>query len=188
MTEQEMREQVIAYGKRLVESGLVQGTWGNISVRLDLDHMLVTPSGLDYQGLVPEDIVKVNIRTLKYESTRKPTTEKKLHQAILLARPECGAVIHTHSVNCSIYAAAGAEIPITGIELIKRFGGNVRCAAHALPGMSKLNQVALKALEGRNACLLQNHGVICCGSSLADTYELCELLEQAASIIAEDEA
>jgi len=183
MMEQQMREAVIAYGRKLVESGLVQGTWGNISVRLDADHMLVTPSGLDYQSLQPEDIVKVNLRTLEYKSARKPTTEKKLHQAILLARPECGAVIHTHSANCSVYAAAGATIPIKDAAMRKRFGGDVRCAAHALPGTSKLSRATLKALEERSACLLQNHGVICCGSSLADAYELCEMLEREAELM-----
>jgi len=182
MMEQRMRETITAYGRKLVESGLVQGTWGNICVRLDADHMLVTPSGLDYLSLQPEDIVKVNLRTLEYESARKPTTEKKLHQAILLARPEFGAVIHTHSANCSVYAAVGATIPIKDAAMRKRFGGDVRCAVHALPGTSKLSRVTLKALEGRCACLLQNHGVICCGSSLADAYELCELLEQEADL------
>ncbi|MDD3946548.1 MAG: class II aldolase/adducin family protein [Clostridia bacterium] len=81
MTEKEIRQAVKDAGVRLIESGLVQGTWGNISIRLDEKHMVVTPSGLDYIRLTPEDMVVVDIDTLEYDSPIKPTSEKKIHMS-----------------------------------------------------------------------------------------------------------
>lgn len=186
MTEHELREAIIACGRKLVETGLVQGTWGNIAVRLDEQHMLVTPSGLDYLVLTAEDIVKVDIQTLTYTSGRKPTSEKRLHQAVLRARPDVGAVIHTHSPDCSVLAAAGAALPAMTAEMRSLVGDGARTAAHALPSTGKLSRVALAALEGRNACLLANHGVLCCGRDLGEAYRVCEVMEEAAGrLIAE---
>ena len=106
MNEMEVREKLVDYGKRLVATGLVQGTWGNLSMRLDEGHMLVTPSGLDYNRLTPMDMVKVDITTLEYEGNQKPTSEKGLHAEFFRRRPEGGAVIHTHSKFASVFAAA----------------------------------------------------------------------------------
>lgn len=186
MIEHELREAIVACGRMLVETGLVQGTWGNIAVRLDERHMLVTPSGLDYLALTADDIVKVELSTLAYISKRKPTSEKRLHQAVLRARPDVGAVIHTHSPDCSVLAAAGATLPAVTAEMRSLVGGDARTAAHALPSTGKLSRVALAALEGRNACLLANHGVLCCGRDLNAAYRVCVVMEEAAGrLIAE---
>ncbi len=110
--EEGLREMLVEYGKMLVASGLVQGTWGNLSVRLDGEHMLVTPSGLDYMRLAPADMVKVKIKTLEYEGDLKPTSEKGLHAAIYRNRPDVRAIIHTHSKYCSVFAAAHKDLPV----------------------------------------------------------------------------
>lgn len=180
MTEQELREAIVACGRRLAATGLVQGTWGNIAVRLDQRNMLVTPSGLDYLALTAEDIVKVDLDTLAYASRRKPTSERKLHQAVLTARPNVGAVIHTHSPDCSVLAAAGASLPAVTDEMRALVGDGAMTAPHALPSTARLSRVALAALEGRNACLLANHGVLCCGRDLDEAYRICEVMEGAA--------
>lgn len=186
MIERELREAIVACGRKLVATGLVQGTWGNIAVRLDERNMLVTPSGLDYLSLTVDDIVKVDIETLAYASRRKPTSEKKLHQAVLRARPDVGAVVHTHSPDCSVIAAAGTTLPAMTEEMRSLVGDGARTAAHALPSTGKLSKVALAALEGRNACLLANHGVLCCGRDLDEAYRVCEVMEEAAGrLIAE---
>ena len=109
--EARLRQMLVDYGNRLVACGLVQGTWGNISVRLDDRYMLATPSGLDYSRLTPEDMVKVDIETLKYEGDLKPTSEKGLHAAVYQRRPEIGAVIHTHAKYCCVFAAANQDMP-----------------------------------------------------------------------------
>ena len=182
MSEQQLREAIVEYGRRLVETGLVQGTWGNLSARLDSQSMLVTPSGLDYLCLAPDDIVRVDLATLTYESAngRRPTSEKRFHRAIYRARPEANAIIHTHAEYCGVFAAAHRPLPAITPEQLRLFGGDIRCAAHALPSTARLTRLALAALDGRSACLLANHGALCVGNGLAAAFAVCEAAEEAA--------
>lgn len=178
--ERELRGQVVAFGLQLTETGLVQGTWGNIAVRLDETHMLVTPSGLDYRRLKTEDVVKVELATLDYGAQRKPTSEKKLHRDLFCERADVGACIHTHARCCGVFAAARRPIDGLSEEAKRKLGESVLCAPHALPSTGKLSRAALRALGKRNACLLANHGVVCCGKDLTEAYEVCEAAERAA--------
>ncbi|NLI52810.1 MAG: class II aldolase/adducin family protein [Clostridiales bacterium] len=171
--EQTLREQIVACGRRLVEEGLVQGTWGNLAVRLDDAYMLCTPSGLDYRYLTPDDVVKVELATLSYGAQRKPTSEKRLHRDLFTARNDVGAAIHTHAKLCGVFAAARKSIS----------GGTdaaLRCAGHALPSTGKLSRVAIQALGERSGCLLMNHGVLCCGADLESACQTCRAAEEAA--------
>ena len=92
MTEAEIRQAVKDAGVKLLESNLVQGTWGNISIRIDDKKMVVTPSGMDYIRMRPEDTVVVDIETLEYTSDVKPTSEKKIHAAIYRDKDTCGYI------------------------------------------------------------------------------------------------
>lgn len=177
----ELRQQIVDYGRRLVQEGLVQGTWGNIAARCDETYMLVTPSGIDYDILKPEDIVKVNMYTLEYEGCLKPTSEKRLHAAILKSRKEIGAVIHTHSSWCSVVASSRAKfLPVKSEDMMQHVLGAPKVTEHALPTTKKQAQAAMEAMMDRNACLLGNHGVICCGENLSKAFETCRVMEMAA--------
>ncbi|MEA4869398.1 MAG: class II aldolase/adducin family protein [Christensenella sp.] len=178
--EQSLREEIVRYGNRLVEEGLLQGTWGNLAVRLDETHMLCTPSGVAYHLLAPDDIVKVELSSLAYGDQRKPTSEKRLHRDIFAARADVGAVIHTHAKLCGVFAAARKTICCITGDMQAKIGSEMRCAGHALPSTKKLSSVALGALETRNGCLLMNHGVICCGADLNGAYLACKAAEEAA--------
>ncbi|MDP3446924.1 MAG: class II aldolase/adducin family protein [Eubacteriales bacterium] len=178
--ERDLRAQIVAYGRQLQEEGLLQGTWGNLAVRLDETYMLCTPSGLDYRLLTPDDIVKVTLFTLDYGAQRKPTSEKRLHRDIFTARADVGAVIHTHAKICGVFAAARKSICCIEGEMKRLIGEEMRCAGHALPSTRKLSKVALGALGNRNGCLLMNHGVICCGTDLERAYLACKAAEAAA--------
>jgi Ribulose-5-phosphate 4-epimerase and related epimerases and aldolases len=178
--EREGRELLVEYGKKLLETGLVQGTWGNLSVRLDDQYMLATPSGLDYERLTPEDMVKVEIKTLKFEGDKKPTSEKALHAGIYASRPEIGAVIHTHSKYCCIFAASRMPIQVEDPELIGRLGEVLNIAEYGLPGTSKLTKNTIKALGSTPGCVMANHGMICCGTDMEDTFGICNDMERAA--------
>lgn len=112
MIEKTAGEILAKFGKKLVETDLVQGTWGNLSLRLDEKYMMVTPSGLDYTRLTPSDMVKVDINSLEYAGDLKPTSEKGIHGGIYGSRPDVGAVIHTHSKYCAVFAAARKAVPI----------------------------------------------------------------------------
>ena len=178
--EQKLREDIIRYGNRLVEEGLLQGTWGNLAVRLDETHMLCTPSGMAYHLLTPDEIVKVELSTLDYGSQRKPTSEKRLHRDLFAAKPEIGAVIHTHAKLCGVFAAARKPICCISGEMKALIGEEMQCAGHALPSTKKLSKVALRAMGKRNGCLLMNHGVLCCGADLEKAYLACKAAEEAA--------
>ena len=178
--EREIRAEIVACGKKLLDEGLLQGTWGNIAVRLDESYMLCTPSGLDYRLLTSDDIVKVELRTLDYGDQRKPTSEKRLHRDIYAARADVGASIHTHAKLCGVFAAARKSICCIEGEMKQLVGTEMRCAGHALPSTKKLSKVALGALGDRNGCLLMNHGVICCGTDLEHAYLACKAAEEAA--------
>lgn len=178
--EREIRQQIVLFGKRLQEEGLLQGTWGNLAVRLNETHMLCTPSGLDYRSLTPEDIVKVELDSLGYGAQRKPTSEKRLHRDIFANRADVGAVIHTHAKLCGVFAAARKSICCIEGEMQRVVGNEMRCAGHALPSTKKLSRVAIQALGSNNGCLLMNHGVICCGADLEVAYRACKAAEEAA--------
>lgn len=178
--EQTLREQIVAYGMRLTNEGVLQGTWGNLAVRLDETYMLTTPSGLDYRRLTPDDIVKVELATLGYGNQRKPTSEKRMHRDLFAARADVGACIHTHAKLCGVFAAARRSVCCISGEMKALVGEEMRCAGHALPSTKKLSKVALRALGNRNGCLLMNHGAICCGADLERAYLTCKAAEQAA--------
>lgn len=176
--EDELREKLCEYGKKLVATGLVQGTWGNLSIRLDDTYMLVTPSGLDYTRLTAADMVKVNINTLKYEGNLKPTSEKGLHAAVYKQRPDVGAVIHTHSKYCCVFAAAERPLRINDPEMQKIFGTQVELAAYALPGTKKLMKNTVKALGQNFGCIMSHHGMAACGADIETAFDNCVKLEE----------
>lgn len=178
MTEAEIRQAVKDAGVKLLENNLVQGTWGNISIRIDDKKMVVTPSGMDYIRMRPEDTVVVDIETLEYTSDVKPTSEKKIHAAIYRDRPEIGAVIHSHPLWSSAVAAARIEMPVKDERHRKLIGESVRPGAYGLPGTKKLTAGAVEAIKGRNACFLANHGIVVCAPTIEEAFEVCRAMEE----------
>ena len=174
--EETLRAQLVDYGKQLVASGLVQGTWGNLSARLDDTYMLVTPSGLDYARLTPADMVKVNMRTLAYEGGLKPTSEKSLHAAIYQNRPDIGGIIHTHSKYCCVYAAARRDLPIPA-DRQTAFQSPIKLAPYAPPGSKALTKNTAAAVGDNYGAIMAGHGMIACGRDLTAAFQNCKQLE-----------
>ncbi len=177
--EQTLRQQVVDAGIRLLNSNLVQGTWGNISVRLDDKHMLITPSGLDYLSLRAEDIVKVNIETMKYRGL-KPSGERDIHAMLLKARKDIDVVMHSHPNECSAFAASGKELPAESAEMKKYVKGEARVSSYALPSTKGLAKATVRAIKDRNACFMANHGMLAVGKSFDETFDCCRVLEESA--------
>ncbi len=177
MTECEQREKLVEYGVQLLEAGLVQGTWGNLSVRLSDRQMLVSPSGIDYRRLTAADMVKVDLFSLQYEGDLKPTSEKGVHAEIYRTRRDVGAIIHTHSKYCTMFAAARKDVPITEAAMIERFGPIVKTAAYALPGTKALWTYTLDALGENQGCIMANHGMLCVGETIEAAFANCCRLE-----------
>jgi L-fuculose-phosphate aldolase len=182
-----LKLQIIDGGKRLLKEGLVARTWGNISIRVDDTYMLITPSGREYETLTEKDIVLVNYLTSKYEGEIKPSSEKELHCEIYRTRENINAVIHTHQMNASTVAAARREVPPILDDQAQILGPSVRVADYALPSTKKLTKKTVKALEGRMAALLANHGAVCIGRDLEEAFVACQVLEKACKAFIEAE-
>lgn len=180
MGELELCKAVLDTARRMLEAGLVVGTWGNVSARLDEHHMVITPSGMDYLKLEPGDMVIVELHTLASRGRRRPSTETPMHAAVYTARPEVGAIVHTHSTYICAVAAARKEIPAVLDELVQVTGGPVRVAEYAFPGTHELARAAVRALEGRTAAILANHGAICLGQTLEEAINTALVLEKSA--------
>ena len=175
------RCQLVEYGKKLLETGLVQGTWGNLSIRLDNDYMIVTPSGLDYNRLSPLDEVKVEIATGEYQGELKPTSETAFHCGLYALRNDVGAIIHTHSKYCAVFAAAHMPLEIEDAALAKAFGTDLLpVAAYGLSGTKALAKNILKVMGKAPGCLMRNHGMIAVGEDIENAFDRCLKMEQAA--------
>lgn len=176
----ELRRQLIATAQAMQPAGLNRGTAGNVSVR-DGDGFLITPTGMPYAALEAEDIPRMAFDG-SHQGRRKPSSEWRFHRDLYAARPEFGAVLHAHSPFAVSLACLRLEIPPFHY-MIARFGGDtVRCADYAIFGSQALSDAALRAMEGRCACLLANHGLLVAGrdldQALALAIELEELCEQ----------
>ena len=182
-----IRQEIIEGGLRLVKEGLVARTWGNISIRVDDTHMLITPSGRTYEDLGLEDIVLVNYHTSKHEGNIKPSSEKELHCEIYRTRKKINAVIHTHQMNASTVAAAHREVPPILDDMAQIIGPTVRVADYALPSTKKITKKTVRALKGRNAALMANHGAVCVGRDLDEAFVVCQVLEKACKAFIEAE-
>jgi L-fuculose-phosphate aldolase len=176
--ELELRRSIIAACRAMNASGINQGTSGNISARLD-DNMLITPSGVPYDDMAPRSIARMTL-TGEYGSwvgPLDPSSEWRFHLDIMKARPEVGAVVHTHSTYATTLAICGKEIPAIHYMMAAAGGPSVRVAPYATYGTKELSDLALKALEGRTCCLLSNHGMIATGPNLKRAMWLAVELE-----------
>jgi L-fuculose-phosphate aldolase len=186
MKTEEAQQAVVETARRLVDDGLIVGTWGNVSIRVDKHTMVVTPTGMGYADLAPDDIPVVSIDDGKYTGL-KPSAEGSLHRAVYRDRPKAGAVIHTHAPNASTVATAHRELPPVIEDMAQIIGPSVRVAEHAITGTKKMIRGAVKAMKGRNAVLLANHGAICLGREIEEAYTCCLVLEKACKAFIEGE-
>jgi L-fuculose-phosphate aldolase len=155
----ELRRRLIDAARAMNASGLNQGTSGNLSMRWG-EGMLITPSGMDYDGLVPEDIVYVGAAG-ESSGSRKPSSEWRFHLEIYLQRSEAGAIVHAHPAWCTTLASLHRPIPAFHYMVALAGGNDIRCAEYATFGTQALSDQVLAALRDRKACLMANHGVVC---------------------------
>ena len=173
------RCELIDYGHALVDHDLSYGSWGNISIRLNEDEMLITPSAMDYFEIKPEDIVKVNIHTLEYGNQRVPSSEAPMHAAIYRTRDDADAIIHTHSNAISVFAACERGFAIKDPAL-KDLIGDILVTEAAPPGSDKLGEVVSETMQNTHACIVPHHGAVFYGPSLEVVFAIAEAVEQKA--------
>lgn len=174
---------IVDSGNRMVSSGLTVATWGNISARdPETGLIYVTPTGMPYDIITEDDVVVVDKDMNIVDGKRTPTIEVGFHVAIMNAREDVNAIIHTHPVASQIFAALHKDIPAIIDEAAQAFGGPVRCAEYALPGSEELKENVVAALGDGFGCLLANHGALCVGKDMDQAFKRGTVLEMTADI------
>jgi L-fuculose-phosphate aldolase len=180
----EAHRHVLAAAKEMLRRGLVEGTAGNISARQQDGTIVITPSSLDYSDMELDDLVVIdkNGEILACQPGRSPSSEKMLHVACYRAFDDVGSVIHTHPVHATMFAVTHQDIPACIDEFAIYVGGGVRCSEYAPSGTAEVGERAVKALEGRGAALIANHGLVAVGPDPRAALHITALVERSARI------
>lgn len=175
---QDVREEIIAYGIKIVETGLTKGTGGNLS-RCDREKnlMAITPSGIDYHKITPEQIVLIEVDSGRIvDGDAVPSSECDMHRIFYKYRRDLDAIIHTHTTFAATIACLGWPLP--AVHYLVAFAGpDVRCAEYATYGTVALAKNAFEAMKDRKAVLLANHGLLAGGACLAEALAVTEEIE-----------
>lgn len=182
MTIAALRAEIAALGRTLEAAGLLELTAGNISSR-DGDLLAITPSGIPYAAVGAEDVVVCRVADGGVvEGSRKPSSELPLHRAIYTARPDCGAIVHTHSPYATTFAVLREEIPAVHYSIARLRTPRVPVVDYATYGSEALAALAFSALAGGSqAALLANHGAVALGADLAESARNAQVLETLAA-------
>ncbi len=179
-----LQQQVVDAAKTMARDGLSSGSFGNVSAA-DREHDLlaITPSGVLYDTMQPEDICLVHLDGGMVEGVTnryKPSSELPMHCAVYAARDDANAIMHTHSAYCTAYASSGKELgPIIG-EMGMVAPGNVPLVNYCQPGSEALAAQTAEALRESNGCLLANHGAVTVADNMERAYMLAQILEDGA--------
>ncbi|MDP1896256.1 MAG: class II aldolase/adducin family protein [Sulfurimicrobium sp.] len=175
MSDAELRRALLDTTIAAQREGLNRGASGNLSVRCG-NGFLITPSGMAPTEQTADDMVWMDLDG-NAKGTRKPSSEWRFHRDLYVARPEFNAVLHAHSTFATTLACLGRDIPPFHYMIAAAGGKTIRCAPYATFGTQELSDHALKAMEGRKACLLANHGLLAAEASLERALALAVEVE-----------
>ena len=186
MQEEKLRQQIIETARRMNVLGINVNKSGNVSacIRINgIDGFLITPTGIAYEELLPEDIVFIPFEKaigLKELNRRLPSSEWLMHEKVYRQREDLAAIVHTHSACATALACQDMGIPPFHYMVAAAGGDRIECAPYALFGTEKLADIAASALKLRNACLLSHHGVLAAAKSLSAALKLAHEVENLA--------
>jgi L-fuculose-phosphate aldolase len=179
-----LKSQVAETAKEMARLGLVAHSWGNVRTRApESSHVVITPSGLNYDRLNAEDMVVVDLKGSVVEGRHKPSVETPMHTAIYLARSDVNAVVHTHSPFATCLAVVNKELPLIWVEQAAVLGFPIPVTEYVAAGTHELGDETVKKL-GRKlpAVLLRSHGVVAVGPNLEEALKIASTVEGAAQI------
>lgn len=179
MSTAELGAGIVAVAQAIDLAGFCPSKSGNVSARTEAG-FLITPSGLPYAQTTPADLIELSLDGAVLSGARKPSSEWPFHAAIYRARPEAQAIVHTHSPRATALSCTRRGIPAFHYMIALCGGADIRCADYATFGTPELADNAVRALEGRKAVLLANHGVIALGASLAGAHQIVAEVENLA--------
>ena len=177
------RQLLVTAGLELVKNNLIARTWGNISARISDDEFVITPSGIPYERLTPEMMVKVKIADLSYEGDIKPSSEKGIHAKAYLHRSGVNFIIHTHQTYATALSVAYMDMDIEDAELIDVLGNKLVTSKYGMPSTKKLAnnvEAAIVCNPKANSILLMNHGTLCMGNCYEAALDVAGALEELA--------
>ena len=179
----EVKQAVLGVAQQLLRSGLVEGTAGNVSARLPDGNVVMTPSSVDYETMVVDDLVVVDMAGKVLEGERPPTSENALHLACLRQHDDLGAIIHCHAVFATMFAITHQPIPCVIEEFDVYVGGEVPVADYKLTGSDALGEEVARHVADRGAVLMANHGLLTVGRDPGDALKVALLVERTAQIV-----
>ncbi len=183
-----IREQVCDYAKRMAIQGWVTGSAGNVSVRVpdEEDRYVITPTSVKYEMLAPENIVVCDGEGDEViEVENAASFELPMHVAIYEARPDVMAIIHTHSLYCTILSVLRVNLPPIVEELVPYLGGEILVSEYGQSGSDEIADNVVAALGQKAAAMIANHGNVCVGKNLGKAFAACALLERTARVYVE---
>ena len=180
---EDLRKEVLAASLNLLKYGLVTLTGGNVSGRdKTTGYVAITPSGMDYEQLRPEDIVIVDIEGNKVDGKWKPSVDTEDHLYIYKHKPNLYGIIHTHAPYACSFAILQKEIPCCSTTLANEVGGSVPVAPYTSVACGLIGPAVVEVIGDKNACLLANHGVISVGESVKHALTAAVMLEDGAKV------
>jgi L-fuculose-phosphate aldolase len=179
-----MREsiQIIQACEEIMDLNLVYGTWGNVSMKLSEDRILITPSGIPYDTLREEDLVLCDKNGSVLEGTLPPSSELKMHVAIYATRKHVNAIIHTHSLYASIASTIFNEVPLLTEDVAMVIGGKLKVTSYRLPGTQELADEIVRNIGDTNAVIIANHGQVSVGVTTEDAILAALMCEKASQM------
>jgi len=183
MLYKKIRTKITELSKKISNSGMNLGTWGNLSARVNTDIIAITPSGIEYDKMLAQDIVIVNTDGIVIEGDKRASIELPLHSEIYRNKTEVNAIIHTHSVFCTAFAISREPIPASCEDMIQVVGGQIDVADYFLPGSKQLAIEVVDKLGNKNAILLANHGLLTVAEDLSEAYKIVQIVEKSAQAI-----
>lgn len=172
----DIRNEIIYTACDFNESGISFGTSGNLSARYE-EGFLITPTGLAYSDLKPDDIILCDSNGKVLSGDLIPSSEWPFHTAIYAARNDVNAIVHVHSPYATGLACTRKPIPAFHYMVAVAGGDSIPCADYATFGTNELSKNVVATLTDRNACLLANHGMVAVGHSISSAYKLANEVE-----------
>ena len=174
------RRALLDAARKMNTDGLNHGTSGNVSLRVE-DGILITPTGMAYDELSPEDLVEVRWEGEVPAGQRVPSSEWRMHRDLYQGREDAAAIFHTHPMFCTTLSCLRRPIPAVHYMIAVTGASVVHCSRYATFGTAELSAAAGEALRGSKACLLANHGMVALGGSLKDAYRVASEVENLAA-------
>ncbi|MBB6217417.1 L-fuculose-phosphate aldolase/L-ribulose-5-phosphate 4-epimerase [Anaerosolibacter carboniphilus] len=180
---EKLRIEVIEAGKQLKEYGLITLTGGNVSGRDEETGLVaITPSGMEYHALAPQDIVIIDLYGNIQDGKRKPSSDMITHLQIYRAIKRINGIIHTHSTYASCFAILNENIPVVSTTMANEVGGEVPVASYGPVGSEELGEHVIHNIKNQQAVLLQSHGVLTFGADVHHALKAAVMLEDAAKV------